>query len=344
MQTLATTIGSSSAPMGVAIRAYSRAHDELVAAATAEPADLVYGGSTGALAAVVESARKLGVPYAVDFEDFHSGEAIGERSELQNALAERVERYVISGAAFITAASPMIAETYADQPALRPLVIHNTFIAPAGCQSAVTVGFICIGSVRRWGRDVDSKTSFAQQRSHVSKSNSISARPIPECLDSLQRLRSAVARKVKSSSINQQCRTTWWRSRSRRRGPGLRGTRPLNRQLCPPKARSSRIAAGIPCSSAARLPRRASSVHSAALRSDMTAATSKAWRARCPLSEDAALRECAGLQRVVPLNSGGTGTRGRSRRAATVWRRPRCAFSRQIRSFLCRLGTTASGA
>ena len=56
------------------VRAYSRVHDELVASVAAEPADLVYGGTTGALAAVAEAARRLGVPYGLDLEDFHTGE------------------------------------------------------------------------------------------------------------------------------------------------------------------------------------------------------------------------------------------------------------------------------
>ena len=85
MQAIAKSMGPSRVPMYVAVRAYSRAHDELVRATTAEGTDLVYGGSTGALAAVVESAGRLGVPYAIDFEDFHSGEAIGDGSDLQNA-------------------------------------------------------------------------------------------------------------------------------------------------------------------------------------------------------------------------------------------------------------------
>ncbi len=133
MQAIARVAGPARVPIGVAIRAYSRAHDEIVAAVTAEPADFIYGGSTGALAAVAESAATLGVPYGIDFEDFHSGELSGPGSELLNALAARVERHVIPGARFITAGSPMIADTYNERYGVRPLPIHNTFsIAPDG--------------------------------------------------------------------------------------------------------------------------------------------------------------------------------------------------------------------
>src|SRR3954471_3591017 len=65
MQGLAKSIGAARVPLAIAIRAYSRIHDELVREATAEAADIIYGGSTGALAAVKESAGRLGVPYAI---------------------------------------------------------------------------------------------------------------------------------------------------------------------------------------------------------------------------------------------------------------------------------------
>ncbi len=127
MQAIANLVGPSHVPMPIAIRAYSRMHDEIVHAAVAEPADLIYGGTTGALAAVAESAARLGVPYGIDFEDFHSGEHGGSGSELTNALATRIERHVISGAAFTTAGSPMIADAYRHMHGVRPLPIHNTF-------------------------------------------------------------------------------------------------------------------------------------------------------------------------------------------------------------------------
>src|SRR5712692_5882648 len=73
----AKSIGPARVPLPVAIRAYSRAHDELIRAIVSEPADLVYGGTTGALAAAAEAGRRLGVPYALDLEDFHSAEVGG---------------------------------------------------------------------------------------------------------------------------------------------------------------------------------------------------------------------------------------------------------------------------
>ena len=119
------TVGADRVPMPVAIRAYSRIHDELVEAVTAEPADFVYGGTTGALAAVAESAERLRVPYGIDFEDLHSAEDAPDSET--NVLAARIERRVITGAAFATAGSPMIADAYEQAYGVRPIPVHNTF-------------------------------------------------------------------------------------------------------------------------------------------------------------------------------------------------------------------------
>ena len=123
---LTVRFGPSRVPAALCVRGYSRAHDELVRAVTGEPADLVYGGTTGALAAVGEAARRLGVPYGLDLEDFHTGERGAQTGQL-SAIAERVERLVLPGAAFLTTSSPMIADAYADKYGLRPRAIHNTF-------------------------------------------------------------------------------------------------------------------------------------------------------------------------------------------------------------------------
>ena len=123
---LTVRFGASNVPAALFVRGYSRAHDELVRAVTAEPTDLVYGGTTGALAAVREAAVRLGVPYGLDLEDFHTGERSAQVGQF-STIAERVERLVLPGAAFLTTSSPMIADAYADKYGLRPRTIHNTF-------------------------------------------------------------------------------------------------------------------------------------------------------------------------------------------------------------------------
>ena len=54
----AAAIGPARAPLGVVSRAFGRVHSELVRAISADPGDLIYGGTTGALAAVAEAARR----------------------------------------------------------------------------------------------------------------------------------------------------------------------------------------------------------------------------------------------------------------------------------------------
>jgi hypothetical protein len=118
-------------PLGLAVRAYARTHAELCRAALAEPADLYYGGTTGALAAVAWAARRAGVPYALDLEDFHSAEQDDSpAARLAHALAARIERAILPGAAFVTTASAALARAYALAYAITPTVVHNTFPLP----------------------------------------------------------------------------------------------------------------------------------------------------------------------------------------------------------------------
>jgi hypothetical protein len=126
-QAAALAAGPARVPLAVGIRGYSRVHDELVAAIASEPADFVYGGTTGALAAVASGAHRLGARFGLDLEDFHSAEQTDEGSALAHALAERIESDVLPKATFLTASSPMIAEAYSAKYQVRPAPIHNTF-------------------------------------------------------------------------------------------------------------------------------------------------------------------------------------------------------------------------
>ena len=127
----ASAIGPARAPLPLVSRAFGRVHTELVRAIVADPGDLIYGGTTGALAAVAEAAAQCGTPYALDLEDFHSGETTGADAPLVDALAERVEHAVLPGAVFVTAASEAIAGAYRDRDGLASTVVHNTFALPS---------------------------------------------------------------------------------------------------------------------------------------------------------------------------------------------------------------------
>jgi glycosyltransferase involved in cell wall biosynthesis len=127
---LSAAIGPERVPFGLAARAFGRVHPELVQAASAAPADVIYGGTTGALAAVAAAARRCGARYALDLEDFHSDESEAPDRALSHALARRIEGCILGKAAFLTASSDGIAQAYSESYGVAPHVIHNTFELP----------------------------------------------------------------------------------------------------------------------------------------------------------------------------------------------------------------------
>ncbi|HWB10163.1 MAG TPA: hypothetical protein VG826_13115 [Pirellulales bacterium] len=128
---LARLFGTGRLPLSLAARGYARLHDELVAAIVSEPCDLIYAGQTGALAAAAVAGRRMGVPYALDLEDFHSAEAADEpANRLAMDLAARIEREILPGAEFLTAGSAAIANAYEGTYGRRPIPINNAFPLP----------------------------------------------------------------------------------------------------------------------------------------------------------------------------------------------------------------------
>jgi glycosyltransferase involved in cell wall biosynthesis len=186
---LAATVGAARVPFPVAVRAYSRAHAELVRAVTTEPADFVYGGTTGALAAIAESARRLGVPYGIDLEDFHSAEHVGPDGAIAGALAERIERRVLPGASCLTTSSPMIADAYLGKYSVRPLPIHNTFSIsvadPGGAPDPAVLRLYWFSQTLGPGRGLEDVVR-AIGRAGGSAELHLRARPIPSYFDALQ--------------------------------------------------------------------------------------------------------------------------------------------------------------
>jgi len=201
-----SAIGAARVPLAVAVRAYSRPHDELVAAIASQPADLVYGGTTGALAAIAEGAARLGVPFGVDFEDFHSGELEGSSGMTAHVIASRLERRLLAGAAFATAGSPMIADAYQQAYGVRPVPIHNTFSLqmPAAAVAADRTRLAADATLERplrlyWfsqtlgpGRGLEDVIQ-ALGRSGAAAELHLRARPIPGYMESLRALQHDVA-------------------------------------------------------------------------------------------------------------------------------------------------------
>ena len=118
-------------PLPVAIAAFARVHREVVSAILEEPADLIYGGTTGAIAAVAEAGRRSGSAFAVDFEDFHCAEHEASADGLSNDLAAQVMRAAADGAAFVTAGSAAIARASRDELGIPAVPINNVFPLPA---------------------------------------------------------------------------------------------------------------------------------------------------------------------------------------------------------------------
>ena len=127
---MARQLGATQVPFGVGVHAYARVHPELVSAALEEPADLFYGGTTGALAATAEAACRAGAPYGLDLEDFHAEEQEGPDGPLMNALGDHIVAHVAPDAAFVTTSSGANASEYRRRYGVHAVTINNTFPLP----------------------------------------------------------------------------------------------------------------------------------------------------------------------------------------------------------------------
>jgi glycosyltransferase involved in cell wall biosynthesis len=122
----ATRGGVSRATLEVAARAYGRVHDELVGAIATVPTDLIYAGTAGALAAAAIAARRLGVPYALDLEDYHAAEQDDSpTARVAHALIARIEHLILPDAAFLTAGSDPIGAAYTAREKVATVTINN---------------------------------------------------------------------------------------------------------------------------------------------------------------------------------------------------------------------------
>ena len=112
---------------GLVNAAWHPAAPELAKAAAEIEADLYVAHYPAALPAAARAARKHGGRYAFDAEDFHLGDP-PERVEFddQRRLTRAIEGHYLPGAAYVTAASPDIADAYVDSYGLaRPAVLLN---------------------------------------------------------------------------------------------------------------------------------------------------------------------------------------------------------------------------
>jgi len=110
-------------------RAYSRHVDALYRAAADWPADLYVAHNLQALPAAAWAAEQHGTRLGFDAEDFHRGEFhYGHGDDPARCLTVAVEEAYLPRCDHLTAASPGIADAYADAVGVeRPTVILNVF-------------------------------------------------------------------------------------------------------------------------------------------------------------------------------------------------------------------------
>ncbi|HEV3440391.1 MAG TPA: glycosyltransferase [Gemmata sp.] len=100
----------------------------LARAASAEPADIYIGHYLPGLYAAWKAARCHNAVYGFDAEDSHVDE-LPDTSEFRGRRESRMllERELLTGCQHLTAASPLIAETYVRRYGKRPLTVLNVF-------------------------------------------------------------------------------------------------------------------------------------------------------------------------------------------------------------------------
>ncbi|MEF3364961.1 glycosyltransferase [Methylocystis sp. 9N] len=109
--------------------AFSAATLPLRRAALQTPAELYIAHYPAALPAAAAAARRHGGRYAYDAEDFHLGDWSDAPSfKKERELVRAIEARHLPGCAYVTAASPGIADAYRDAYGIeRPRIILNAF-------------------------------------------------------------------------------------------------------------------------------------------------------------------------------------------------------------------------
>ena len=122
--------------------AHSAFARRLAAAALAHPADLYIAHYPAALIGAARAAATYGAAYAFDAEDFHLGDLpdLPEHA-VEKQIIRAIESQYLPGASFVTAASPHIAEAYAETYGItKPTVILNVFPKGNGPSSPTSMG------------------------------------------------------------------------------------------------------------------------------------------------------------------------------------------------------------
>lgn len=113
----------------LALRAFDRVLPELYDEAYRQPADLYIAHNLEALPVAAAAAEKHGARLGFDAEDFHTGmRAYGDPPTLRDEIVEYIERTYLPECDYVTAASPGIAEAYAETYEIpKPTSVLNVF-------------------------------------------------------------------------------------------------------------------------------------------------------------------------------------------------------------------------
>ena len=108
-----------------------RPSEALLEATMSQPTDFLYFGA-GSYPIAPEAARRLSVPYAIDFEDFHRGEQdTSAEGRFQSELTASVEADAVRDARFVSMGSPLISARYEECLGVSGVVLHNVFPLPS---------------------------------------------------------------------------------------------------------------------------------------------------------------------------------------------------------------------
>lgn len=152
VQILGGRLHAASGWNAAAILGHSAATPALIRAARTVPADLYIAHYPAALPAAAAAARHHGGALAYDAEDFHLGDwPDGPAHARARNLVRAIEGRFLPSCAFVTAASPGIADAVAAAYAVpRPQVILNTFPLAQGAPAATARGSAAPGPSLYW--------------------------------------------------------------------------------------------------------------------------------------------------------------------------------------------------
>jgi glycosyltransferase involved in cell wall biosynthesis len=136
----------------LAERSFSPFTPALVKAAMRKAADLYIAHYPAALPAAAAAARRHSAHYAYDAEDFHLGDWPDSSCfATERKLVREIEAKYLPGCGYITAASPDIADAYADAYGIaRPTVVLNVFPLGQGPGEATPKGTMEPGPSVYW--------------------------------------------------------------------------------------------------------------------------------------------------------------------------------------------------